>query len=371
MAESTAGSTALRTPAELVDRIRRDVQRNALRARNGIRVVTGSGRPATGLTPKDTVWEQGSAAMWRYRSDRVTQGPPLLIVFSLVSQSYILDLVPGNSFVEHLRDDGFDVFLVDWGISGERESRNGLEDYAERLLPEVIDRVCDLTGSPDVALVGYCFGGLLTLMAAAADPELPLASLTTIATPVDFTDAGVLTEALKRGELSVAEALDEAGNVPPHVLLQYFRLMKPTAELAQYANIVDRLWDDDRVTMHQLMTGWATDHVPFPGRAARQVVEHLIRENALMNDTLRLGGRPVSTRDIRVPYLNVVAIRDHIVPPASARPALDLVGSEDKQELLLDAGHIGLAVGSKAHRLTIPQISEFLRARSRPVKETR
>lgn len=361
---------ALRTPTELIERIRRDVQRNAVRARNGIKVVAGAGRPETGLTPKNTVWEQDGAVAWRYRSDRVTQGPPLLIVYSLVSHSYILDLVPGNSFVEHLRDDGFDVFMVDWGIPGERESRNGLEDYAERYLPDIIDRVCDLTGSPDVALVGYCFGGLLSLMAAAADPTLPLASLTTIATPVDFTDAGVLTEALKRGDLSVSEALDDSGNVPPRVLLQYFRLMKPTAELAQYANLVDRLWDEDTVNAHQLLTGWATDHVPFPGRAARQVIEMLMRENALVNDTLRLNGRPVSLREVRVPYLNVVATRDHIVPPATARPALDLVGSEDKQELLLDAGHIGLAVGRKAHQNTIPKISEFLRARSRPVKET-
>jgi polyhydroxyalkanoate synthase len=360
----------LRSPTELVERVRRDLRRNALRARNGIRVVRGSGRPQTGLTPKETVWEDGPSVMWRYRSDRVTQGPPLVIVFSLVSQSYILDLVPGNSFVEHLRDDGFDVFMVDWGIPGERESRNGLDDYAERLLPEIIDRVCDLTGSPDVALAGYCFGGLLTLMAAAADPTLPLASLMTIATPVDFTEAGVLTDALKSGALDVAEALDEAGNVPPHVLLQYFRLMKPTAELAQYANLIDRLWDDDVVQAHQLVTGWATDHVPFPGRTARQVVEMLMRENALVSGSLRLGGRPVSLADIRVPYLNVVATRDHIVLPAAARPAIDLVGSQDKHELLLDAGHIGLAVGRKAHQLTIPQISAFLKDRSRPTKES-
>ena len=59
--------------------------------------------------------------------------PPLLIVFSLVSRSYILDLTPGNSFVEHLRDDGFDVFLLDWGVPDERDADNGLEDYAERL----------------------------------------------------------------------------------------------------------------------------------------------------------------------------------------------------------------------------------------------
>ena len=153
-----------RSSAELIDRIRVDIKRNAVRARNGIKVLRGSDRPQTGLTPKDTVWEQDRSVMWRYRSDQVTQGPPLLIVFSLVSKSYILDLVPGNSFVEHLRDDGFDVFMLDWGIPSERDSRNGLEDYAERYLPAALDRVCELTGSPDVALIGYCLGGT-------ADPD--------------------------------------------------------------------------------------------------------------------------------------------------------------------------------------------------------
>ena len=105
----------LRAPGEVLGRVRRDVERNALRARNGIKVVTGAGKPQSGLTPKDVVWQRDRAVMWRYRSDKVVHAPPLLIVFSLVSQSYILDLTPGNSFVEHLRDDGFDVYLVDWG----------------------------------------------------------------------------------------------------------------------------------------------------------------------------------------------------------------------------------------------------------------
>ena len=112
----------LRAPGEVLERVRRDVERNALRARNGIKVITGSGRPQTGLTPKDVVWQQDRAVMWRYRSDKVTHAPPLLIVFSLVSQSYILDLTPGNSFVEHLRDDGFDVYMSTGAIPTERDS---------------------------------------------------------------------------------------------------------------------------------------------------------------------------------------------------------------------------------------------------------
>ena len=90
-----------------------------------------------------------------------------------------------------------------------------------------------------------------------------------------------------------------------------------------------------------------------------------------MTDPLRMGGRKVSLKDITVPFLNVVAERDHIVPTGAAAPALDLVGSPDKGELRLDAGHIGLAVGRTAQKVTIPKIADFLRLRSRPVEESR
>ena len=129
-------ATGWRTPGDVMERVLREVRSSAVRTRNGIKVITGSSRPRTGLTPKDIVWSQDRAVMWRYRSESVSQAPPLLIVYSLVSKSYILDLVPGNSFVEHLRDDGFDVFMIDWGIPTERDSRNGLEDYASATSPQ-------------------------------------------------------------------------------------------------------------------------------------------------------------------------------------------------------------------------------------------
>ena len=89
--------------------------------------------------------------------------------------------------------------------------------------------------------------------------------------------------------------LDDTGNIPPNVLLQYFRLLKPTQELAQYANLLDNLWDDKLVESHQRMTGWAKDHVPFPGRAAKQTVDVLMRDNGFITDRLVLGGRTRAT----------------------------------------------------------------------------
>src|SRR5215207_3859731 len=92
-------------PADLVGRVRRDVGRHLLRARNGVKYVTGIDRPKVGTTPKDTVWRRDKAQLWHYRSEGddgsstpSTDRTPVLIVMSLISRSYILDLYPGASF---------------------------------------------------------------------------------------------------------------------------------------------------------------------------------------------------------------------------------------------------------------------------------
>lgn len=361
------GTSALRAPGELLDRVRRDVERNALRARNGIKLAAGADRPRLGQSPRDLVWRSGRCELYRYRSDRVSLAPPLLIVFSLVSRSYVLDLRPGNSFIEHLQSAGFDVFLVDWAPADERHADDTLEDYADTLLSEAVRRTCAAAGSDTVNLFGYCFGGVLALLYAALHPDAPLRSLSAMATPVDFESWGLVSEIAREGRLDVDAVLDETGNVPPGVIRQGFRLLKPTGEIRQYATLLDNAWNDEYVGAYQAMTTWSNDHVPFPGAAARETLEMLVRENAFMCDRLRLGGRDVHLRDITVPTLTVIAERDHIVPEPVARPLPGLVGSQESDELRLDAGHIGLVVGRTAAKVTIPRIIEFLRKRSEEI----
>src|SRR5690242_17324034 len=178
------------SPMGALDRVRREVERNALRARNGIRMTTGISQPVVGQAPKDVVWRRGRCELWHYRNDSIRVSPPLLIVFSLVSRSYILDLTPGNSFIEHLLAAGFDVYLLDWGVPDERDAANRLEDYVDAAIPAAIAQVCRRAGTGKVNLLGYCFGGVLTLLHAAHHLYSPLHSLTVMATPVDFTQLG-------------------------------------------------------------------------------------------------------------------------------------------------------------------------------------
>ena len=356
-------------PAELVNRVRRDVGRNLLRARNGVKYVTGVDRPAVGTTAKDTVWRRDKAELWRYRSDAVTVGTPVLIVMSLVSRSYVLDLHPGASFIQALRDDGFDTYLLDWGVPDERDAGNGLATYVDELLPDAVEAVLEASGADEVNVIGYCFGGLLSLLLGAAHPNLPVASVITMATPVDFSQMGMFGRMFDGGRLSPEDVIDDTGNVPAEIIRNAFRVLKPTADLTQYAVLWEKLWDDRQVQAFQRMGQWTRDHVPFPGLAFRETVE-IMRDGSLMADRVRLSGRLLSLRDMTWPLFNVVAAKDHIVPSAAATPVCDLVGSARAETLELPAGHVGLVMGKAAATTTLPKMFSWLREHSAPVERT-
>ena len=347
-------------PADLVARVRRDVGRNLSRARNGVKYVTGIDRPKVGTTPKSTVWRRDKAQLWRYEGDApLTDATPVLIVMSLISRSYILDLSPGASFVAALRAQGFDTYMLDWGIPDERDADNGLDTYVDDLLPAAVQAVLDTSGADEVNVIGYCYGGLLSLLLGAAHPELPVSSLVTMATPVDFDEMGLFGRLFDEDRLSAEDVVDETGNVPPEVIRNAFRVLKPTNDVTQYAVLWEKLWDDKQMEGYQVMGQWTREHIPFPGRAFRETVQ-LMRDEALVKDRVLLDGRPLSLKDVSWPILNVIAGKDHIVPAKAAQPVCELVGSERAETFELPAGHVGLVMGKAAATTTMPKIVAWL-----------
>jgi polyhydroxyalkanoate synthase len=338
---------------DVLERVQRDVGRALARGRNGLRYAAGTSRPKVGQTPKDTVWRRHKAQLWRYRSDDVRYRPPVLVVHSLVSRSYVLDLYPGNSAVDFFRRSGLDVYLIDWGVADEAEAANTLETYADEYIPAAIEA----TGAEEVTLLGYCFGGVLSLLAAARHTDLPIRNLVLMATPVDFDGMGAITGLIRDGRLDPDDVLDETGNVPPEAVENAFRMLKPTSEYTQYLTLWENLWNDRYVEGYQAMGQWMRDHVPFPGAAFRQTVEQLVRANGLMDGTVADLSR------IRCPALNVLAKRDHIVPRAAAEPIPQLLGG-GAEELQLDAGHVGLVAGRAAAKVTLPGIVDWIVAYS-------
>ena len=351
-------------PTQLLSRVNRDVERSLLRARNGIRYVRGTHRPKLGATPKDVVWQRDKAQLWRYRGGPVRYEQPLVIVTSLVSRSYILDLLPGSSSVEFLRNAGFDVFMIDWGIPDELDARNTFETYVDEYLPRAIDAVVRETGAKEISMVGYCLGGVLAFLYANGH-ESPVRNLALLATPVDFTEMGPMVAALVEGRLDPEELLDETGNVPADVLYSGFYMMAPTTAVAQNASLLENLWNDEFVRGFQAVSQWTRDQVPFPGAAFRQLVDALIRRNVLMEGAWRLGGREIDFTTTEATVLNVMASKDKVVPRAASEPAGRLVGPADlREELVVKGGHATFVTGSSAFAHTLPRLAEWIGSHS-------
>jgi polyhydroxyalkanoate synthase len=300
--------------------------------------------------------------MYRYASARRTRSRPVLIVFSVLGRSYVLDLRPGASFVEWLLEAGLDVFLVDFGVPDAVDATNTLETYVDGYLPRAIAAALEASGSDSVDVLGYCFGGVLATLTVAGHDELPIGSLAVMATPVDFSDVEGAVQALMRGKLEVDDLVDETGNVPPTTVHRMFRTLKPTSGLSTYAMLWERMWNDEFVDAFQAMSQWAADQVPFPGDLARQCLDLLLRRNLLAAGVVPLGGRDVRLSDITCPVLNIMAEHDHIVAPASCLPLNHLVASTDVTTLTVPAGHIGLAASRHAVRTTIPGVVSWLNA---------
>jgi poly(3-hydroxyalkanoate) synthetase len=121
--------------------------------------------------------------LWRYHSDRRVWRPPVFIIYSLVSHSYILDLSPDNTFVGRLLNAGLDVFLIDWGVPDETDAGNTFETYVDYYLPQAIKALLAEAGSDGLTVLGYCSGGDLALFLTARHPELPIRNLITAGTP--------------------------------------------------------------------------------------------------------------------------------------------------------------------------------------------
>jgi len=360
------------TPTDLLTRVNRDVERSYLRARNGLRYVRGTHRPKLGATPKDVVWQRDKAQLWRYRGGPVRFEQPLVIVTSLVSRSYILDLLPGSSSVEFLRSQGFDVFMVDWGIPDELDAANTFETYVDEYLPHALDAVFRETGAKAITMVGYCLGGVLAILYANGHEEARIRNLVLLATPVDFGEMGPMVAALVEGRLDPDDLLDETGNVSADALYSGFYMMAPTTAVAQRATLLENLWNDEFVRGFQAVSQWTRDQVPFPGAAFGQLVEELIRGNMLMEGSWRLGGREIDFTTTPATVLNVMASSDKVVPRPASDPVGRLVGRPHlREEMVVQGGHATFGTGRSAFKHTLPRLAEWIGSHSDTRTETK
>ena len=324
-----------------------------------------TGAPTLGASPKEVLIERGTMRLYHYRPrvDDVYR-VPILLVMATTNRGYIFDMVPGQSLVEYLLDAGFDVFMLDWEAPRADEKRLTLTDYVLDFLPTAVARVAQETGEPDLSVVGYCFGGVLSLLWAALEGGDRLANLVTFTTPVDFSHMAMFQAWSDRRFFDVDRLVDTFGNCPGDYLYTAFDMLRPGTKVAGNVRLVDNLHDDEFVKSYRMFDRWAADILPLAGEYFRETTKALMWDNRLMDGSMTVAGRAVDLARIACPFLHVGAEHDHIVPPAASAPLIGMIGSTDKQEVTLKGGHVSLVAGGNAIRRLWPKLADWLGTRS-------
>jgi len=344
------------------------VSRLSTMASNLLKVTTT--KAAIGQTPRQAIWTLNKATLFRYTPvvpEEKRHPIPLLLVFALMNKAAILDLRPGNSFVEFLLQKGYDVYLLDWGTPGPEDAQTSLGDYVLEYMPRAIRKLKSFSGSEQFNLLGWCIGAMLCTLYASLRPSDGLKSLILLTAPLDFSEPDKISLAKMTEEryFNVDRVLQAFGNMPGGLIDYGAKMLKPVENfVGGYTRLLDNLDNTKIVDSWHAMNTWVSDAIPLAGAAYRQFIVDFYRGNKLVKGTLTVRGETVHLKQLRASVLNVIGEDDHITPPCQSENFLGLVGSTDKEVLRLPGGHIGLMAGSGAYKVAWPRIDAWLSKRS-------
>ncbi len=221
---------------------------------------------------------------------------PLLLVFALMNRPYILDLRPGHSFVEFMVNQGYDVYLLDWGAPGPEDKNLKFDDYTLEYMPRAIRKMKAISGSEEFSLLGWCIGAILTSIYSALRPDDGLRNLILLTAPLDFSNKQGMTFARWVDEryFDIDKVLGAFGNMPGEMIDYGAKALKPVENyITNYLKLWDNLDDPRVVEAWHAMNTWVTDNVPLAGGAFRQLIVDLYRHDKLMKGELMIRGERV------------------------------------------------------------------------------
>lgn len=302
---------------------------------------------------------------------------PLVLVPPLGVTSDTFDLLPNRSLVRYMAARGFKVYLINWGEPGREHAALGMKEYADRMMGEALQAVRAHSGVEDISLMGWCMGGLLSLLHSGLKYDKRIRNIITVASPIDMRGGGMVA--------GVAQAL----NTPARMIRKYtafklqavdpaklhtsgwvtslaFKLTDPVSSLTTYWDLITRLWDREFVESHSTTSDYLNNMLSYPVGMLQDMFVKVVVDNKLANGEIEVGRRISRFRNIRAAMLVFAGEKDALVSASTARGILELVSSKDKRFEVAPGGHMGVILGSTAQRVVWAKSADWLATRSAP-----
>jgi poly[(R)-3-hydroxyalkanoate] polymerase subunit PhaC len=324
-------------------------------------------------TPSSIIDVGPQRTVHRYRLPRApTAHSPVLLVPPLAAPARCFDLRRGCSVAEHLISLGYPTYLVDYGPIGFADRQLGLEHWVEEVIPSAVNAVArDAGGDCEVQVVGWCLGGIMSLLAVAGERALPVSSIALIASPFDFAKVRGAAPVRRLAELTggrVVTALYQAmGGAPAPLVSLGFQLTALDKRITKPLTVLRNLDDREMLAHIEAVDDYIAHMLAYPGRTFGQMYHRFFRVNDLADGRVELeDGVVIDTASVRVPVLVVAGSNDVLAPREAVHHVASLLtGSPEVRVETAKGGHLGVLTGRSARGSTWRYLDDFLRAYDR------
>lgn len=329
----------------------------------------------------DIVWAKGKTRLLHYRAtpadryDKSTSRPPLLVVYAPINKFHIMDISPDRSVVRNLMSHGIDVYLLDWGFPDWSDSEMSLGDYV-RHIGSAIEAIKKESGHEKISILGYCWGGIISLIYSALNDNKNVKKLILMAQPVDFSKDKTILATWARA-VDVDKMMDEFGHMDGAVLdIAFLMRNPPRYTFDKYLKFFQKVGDAKFVSNFFAVENWLHDTPMLPGRMYSQIINDCYKNNLLISGNMQVdvvGGdgsegvvnseaekKKIDLKKIEMPILTIVAEQDDLVSPESTLAINEHVSSSDKTVLKMPGGHVGLCISSHAHSKLWPEVAKWI-----------
>ncbi len=315
-------------------------------------------------TPYDVVHQEDKVRLLHYKPLTEKQHhTPIVISYAVINRFHILDIHPKKSWVRNLLNQGFDVYMVDWGSPTNVDKYLDFDDYVNGYLDNCIEFAKQESGAEKVTLQGYCTGATIATAYTSLHPHNVKNFIATAPVIDGWRDTTVISNIAKH--IDVDKFVETIGNMPPEFMYYCFSVLKPFEQgIEKYINFFKNIENPSFVDSFLRVEKWLADTPPIPGELFRQWIRDIYKDNLLIQNKMFVGGKRVSLKNINMPIFTQVAVGDHLVSPECSMPLHYAVGSEDKTLRIYPTGHVGMIASSLSQSKVLPELGEWLKERS-------
>jgi len=301
-------------------------------------------------TNGDVIFRNHLIELIRYApTTKTVQAEPVFIVPAWIMKYYILDLSPHNSMVAYLRDQGFEVFIISWKNPGQEDANVSMDDYVHEGVLAGLDAIKHLRPKQAVHGVGYCLGGTLLSVTAAAmarDGDNRLKTLSMLAAQVDFSEAGELSLFINESQITFLEdIMTTQGYLRADQMAGAFKMLRSNDLI--WSRVIRHYLLGERTKMNDLMA-WNADTTRMPARMHSEYLRLLFLKNELAKGRYKVHGQPVAIQDIKTPIFCLATEKDHVSPWRSVYK-INLISDTNVTFVLTNGGHNGWVLSQPGH----------------------